>query len=394
MATVDPVSAPNTDAPADSTVQAEAEGAAVPRVPADGTVQADAEGAAVPRVQESGTGESEQVSATYFPWTKKGQGTHTLLLTPVLDASIGTPELVSILEAYERAKKFPNPGFVGVHVAVNGVVRRQMALLQVHSYTHGEQLCVPLVIAVDCCPRGGTELFDVFCSKDFQQSVDAAMHTTAMGAFKVDSWWRSGESLSKEQQLCVLDESVGLFVFARDTGELIVTVPKLVLRGTARMTLAMRRAGVETLAKMRRAHAAEVAAKAVAQQALQAQQAQRMGVTYYPGQHAERAIAADKAANQAAAKDTAKDAADKAAAKDAAGKAAADNLAAALQAAQQAQAETAAKDAALTEALQAAAAFRAQLDDMRAALRNMLTQSAAPSAAPSGSASAALAAAV
>jgi hypothetical protein len=240
------------------------------------------------------------------------------------------------------------------------------------------------------------------------------MHTTAMGAFKVDSWWRSGESLSKEQQLCVLDESVGLFVFARDTGELIVTVPKLVLRGTARMTLAMRRAGVETLAKMRRAHAAEVAAKAVAQQALQAQQAQRMGVTYYPGQHAERAIAADKAANQAAAKDTAKDAADKAAAKDAAGKAAADNLvaalqaarqaqadkaaadnlAAALQAAQQAQAETAAKDAALTEALQAAAAFRAQLDDMRAALRNMLTQSAAPSAAPSGSASAALAAAV
>jgi hypothetical protein len=250
---------------------------------------------------------------------------------PVYDTSVDAAEEARIVAAYKRAEQFKAPpGFNGVRVNVDGKTRRQMTMLE--GYLGTVLWSIKVVLAVDYSPRHasypceGTELFDVFCSTRFFEYVHSAL--CKVGRQDHPYHWKfSADQLSPAQQLLVLnDETAGAFAFATETGELIETVPKALMRAEARTTLAMRRAEDATKDRLQKARAEKAAAQAAA--ALQAKQ------------QAEAELQAQQQAVR--------------------------------QAILQDEANKTAKDAELIEARQAAAALKVELESLRTALRDML----------------------
>jgi hypothetical protein len=314
-----------------------------------------------------------------------------LTWTSVTYRTVWQKERESITKAFRRASTYAQAAkssrfarFHGIQHVVddNGACSREFALLDSWVFR------TPVLVAVDCSPRGdNTDLLDALYSDHFNTYVGMALQRggilspgAATPFSAAANFQFSDKRLSTEQQHQVCwNCAISVFVFAKETGELIASVSRHVVREVAHTCFAVERAAVAASDRYNKEREQQKAAQAAAaeQAKLEAERAEREAEQ--AKREAEQAkLEAEAAAQQAAAQAEA----DKVA-KDLALAEALQAKQVAEQAAAQAQADTAAKDAALAakdaalaEALQTVATFKADLHALRVALCDVLARRA------------------
>jgi hypothetical protein len=327
-----------------------------------------------------------------------------LTWTPVTYRVLWPKERESITKAFRRASTYAQTTksssfahFHGIQHIVNrdDVCSREFALLD------SWMLRTSVLVAVDCSPRGdNTDLFDALYSGNFCSYVEMALQrsgilTSNAASYSIPAGFQfSDKRLSAEQQKQVCWECTNsVFVFAKETGELVASVSRRVLREVAHTWFAVERAAVAASDRYNKEREQQKAAQAAAaeQAKLEAERAEREAEqAKLEAEQAklEAEAAAQQAAAQAEADKVAKDlalaealqakqVAEQAAAQAQADTAAKDAALAAKDAALAAKdAALAAKDAALAEALQTVATSKADLQALRVALCDVLARRA------------------